>query len=106
MYIYIYIYSIYVCLYMCMCLLKIPKIRNITYFTSFIFTKIRKFRLDSLLLFPLFSAPDIPISLVHLLIHLPIVEVPVISVFANLMKNYFKPLYRRKKCSRIKVDEY
>ena len=40
-----------------------------------------------------------------LLIHLAIVNVPAILVFANLMKNYFKPLHCRDKRGSIKTDE-
>ena len=74
--------------------------------TSFVFPKIRKLWLDSLLLFLFFSSPNVPISSVSLVIHLVIVNVPIISVFANLMKNYFKPFYCRDKCSITKTDKF
>ena len=71
----------------------------------FVFAKTRKFWLDSLLLFPVSSSPDVPISSVSLLIHLAIANVSIISVFANLLKNYFKPLYCRDKRSITKIDK-
>ena len=73
--------------------------------TSFVFAKIRKFWLDPLLLFPLFTAPNAPTSFMLLLIHLAIVNVAIISVFANLLKNYFKALYCRDKRSITKTDK-
>ena len=71
----------------------------------FVFAKIRKFWLAPLLLFPLFTAPNVPTSFVPLLIHLAIVNVAIISVFANLLKNYFKALYWRDKRSITKTDK-
>ena len=71
----------------------------------FVFAKIRKFWLAPLLLFPLFAAPNVPTSFVPLLIHLAIVNVAIISVFANLLKNYFKALYWRDKRSITKTDK-
>ena len=73
--------------------------------TSFVFAKTRKLWLDSLLLFHFSFSPNVPISSVSLLIHLAIVNVPIISVFANLMKNYFKPSYFRDKRSITKTDK-
>ena len=73
--------------------------------TSFVFAKIRKCWLDPLLLFPLFTAPIVPTSFVPLLIHLAIVNVAIILVFANLLKNYFKALYWRDKRSITKTDK-
>ena len=73
--------------------------------TSFVLAKIRKFSLDPLLLFPLFVTPNVPTSFVPLLIHLAIVNVAVISVFANLLKNYLKVLYCRDKSSITKTDK-
>ena len=37
--------------------------------------------------------------------HLAIVNVAIISAFANLLKNYFKALYFRDKCSITKTDK-
>ena len=73
--------------------------------TSFVFAKTRKFWSEPLLLFPVFSPPNVPISPVSLLIHLAIANVQIISVFANLMKSYFKPLYCRDKCIITKTDQ-
>ena len=73
--------------------------------TSFVFAKIRKSWLDPLLLFPLFTAPNAPTSFMLLMIHLAIVNVAIISVFANLLKNYFKALYCRYKRSITKTDK-
>ena len=73
--------------------------------TSFVFAKIHQFWLDPLLLFPLFTAPNAPTSFVLLLIHLAIVNVAIISVFANLLKNYFKALYCRYKRSITKTGK-
>ena len=61
--------------------------------------------MDSLLLFAPFSSPNLPNLFVPLLIHLAIVNVSIISVLANLTKNYFKPLHCRDKHSIIKTDE-
>ena len=40
-------------------------------------------------LIPLFSAPNVSILPVSLLIHLAIVNVPIVSVSESLLKNYF-----------------
>ena len=66
--------------------------------TSFVFAKICKFWLDSLL--SSFSVPN-----AHISIYLAIVNVLIISVFANLLKNYFMPLYSKDKRSITKTDD-
>ena len=56
------------------------------------------------LIFSFHRAPNVPTSFVPQLIHLAIVNVAIISVFATLLKNCFKALYWRDKRSITKTD--